>query len=134
MQILILALLMAYPSIGPPGYHLDAKPIVRPAVKALVSRGSQGQIFTVTAYTSHDKGMNGKGITASGLRAKRWHTVAASRGIPFGTRIYFPELGRTVVVQDRGGAIKGNKIDLYVGSRKEALNFGKQQLEGVILE
>ena len=91
-------------------------------------------MFEVTAYMAHDSGMNGKGITASGVRARRWYTVAASRGYPYGTRIHFPALGKTFVVQDRGGAIRGNRIDLFVSSRAEALKFGRKWLEGVVLE
>lgn len=90
-------------------------------------------VFEITAYTAHDRGMNGKGITASGVRARRWHTVAASRSYPFGTRIHIPALGKTFTVEDRGGAIRGNRLDLFVGDRKEALKFGRRKLEGIIL-
>ncbi|MDA8210365.1 MAG: 3D domain-containing protein [Clostridia bacterium] len=78
--------------------------------------------------------MNGRGITASGVRARRWHTIAASRSYPFGTRIHIPALGKTFVVQDRGGAIRGNRLDLFVGDRKEALRFGRRRLVGIVLE
>lgn len=90
-------------------------------------------VFEITAYTAHDRGMNGKGITASGVRAKRLHTVAASRSYPFGTRIHIPAMGKTFTVEDRGGAIRGNRLDLFVGNRKEALKFGRRRLEGIVL-
>ena len=32
-------------------------------------------------------------------------------------------------VEDRGGAIKGNKIDVYFNSHNEALAFGRKQLQ-----
>ena len=34
--------------------------------------------------------------------------------------------GHIYTVEDRGGAIKGNKIDIYVNSHSEALKLGKQ--------
>lgn len=89
--------------------------------------------FVVTAYSAQDKGVNRKGITASGAVARPWYTVAASRGYPFGTRIHLIDLKKTVVVQDRGGSIKGNRLDLFVGSRKEALKFGRKKMEGIVL-
>ena len=32
----------------------------------------------------------------------------------------------TYIVQDRGGAIKGNKIDIFFNTHQEALNFGRR--------
>jgi 3D (Asp-Asp-Asp) domain-containing protein len=90
-------------------------------------------MFEVTAYTACDKGMRGDGITASGARAVPWRTVAASRGYAYGTRIWLKELNRVVVVHDRGGAIRGNRIDLYVEDRQTALKWGRRKLEGVVL-
>jgi 3D (Asp-Asp-Asp) domain-containing protein len=36
-------------------------------------------------------------------------------------------------VQDRGGAITGNKIDIYFSSHQEALNFGRKTVEVTII-
>lgn len=66
------------------------------------------------------------GITASGEKAVEGVTVAADTNIlPFGTKIIIDGLGE-YTVQDRGGAIKGNKIDIYFSSHTEALQFGVQ--------
>jgi 3D (Asp-Asp-Asp) domain-containing protein len=32
-------------------------------------------------------------------------------------------------VEDRGGAIKGKRLDLFFDSHKEALEWGRQQLD-----
>ncbi len=74
------------------------------------------------------------GLTASGERASAWHTVAAGSKYPMGTIIYIPALsekanGGWFVVQDRGGAISNNKLDIFVGSHNEALQFGRKNLE-----
>jgi len=60
----------------------------------------------------HDKGMNGKGITANGEKALDGQTIAADSSIPFGTQIYIPELGKTFTVTDRGGGITGDRLDI----------------------
>ena len=74
------------------------------------------------------------GITSSGAKATEWYTVAAGSGYPIGTVIYIPALadkpnGGWFVVQDRGGAISNNRIDIYMGSHQAAINFGRRNLE-----
>lgn len=65
-------------------------------------------------------------LTASGDRVIPGKTAAAGPNIPFGTRIYVEGLGwRTV--NDRGGAIGPNDIDLAVETQEESIKFGKQQ-------
>ena len=44
---------------------------------------------------------------------------------PFGTKVEIKGMG-TYIVQDRGGAINGNRIDIYFDSHSEALNFGRR--------
>lgn len=70
-------------------------------------------------------------VTASGRYAKANWTVAADTSVlPFGTRIYIN--GYEYEVQDRGGAVKGNRIDIYFDDHQEALNFGVQYAEVMI--
>lgn len=85
--------------------------------------------FTVTAYCPCNK-CCGKtdGITASGTKAMAGRTIAADTSIlPFGTEIYIS--GDRYIVEDTGGAVKGNKIDIFFDNHEEALQFGKQQIE-----
>lgn len=58
------------------------------------------------------------GITASGVKAQVGRTVAAPRGFAFGTRLYIDGIGERIV-EDRGGAIKGNKIDVLCNNHPE---------------
>ena len=53
--------------------------------------------------------------------------IAAPPEIPFGTWITVPGYGRAQV-KDRGGAIKGRKLDLYFSTHKAALQWGRQYL------
>ncbi len=64
-------------------------------------------------------------ITASGAQSTPYTSIAMSSDVPFGTKVFIPEYGLGVV-QDRGGMITKNKLDLMVASRQEALTFGRQ--------
>lgn len=91
-------------------------------------------IFEITAYAPLDpnaiEGMCYEGdpnITASGARVEIGRTVAADTNVlPFGTRVWVQGFGWREV-QDRGGAIKGNKIDVAVQSTSEAYGFGRER-------
>lgn len=64
-------------------------------------------------------------ITASGTVAAAGRTVAADTSVfPFFTELAIN--GQKYVVEDRGGAIRGNRIDIFFSSHQEALVFGKR--------
>ena len=85
------------------------------------------KIFKVTAYCACAKCCGKQtGITASGTRATAGRTVAASGQFSFGTKLLIN--GNVYTVEDRGGAIKGNKIDIYMNSHAEALAWGVKYL------
>ncbi len=75
--------------------------------------------------------MGGTGLTASGARARQGVTVAASRSIPFGSRVVVN--GRTFTVQDRLAARFDSRVDFYFNSHADALAFGKRQIRVTIL-
>lgn len=63
------------------------------------------------------------GVTASGTRATAGRTIAAdTTDLPFGTKVVID--GHTYTVEDVGGAIKGNHIDVYFSSHSKALQWG----------
>ena len=86
------------------------------------------KIYKVTAYCSCSKccGKSASGYTASGTKATAGRTVAAPSNFAFGTKLIIN--GKEYVVEDRGGAIKGNKIDMYVSSHAQALAWGVKYL------
>lgn len=94
--------------------------------------------LNTSAYTASTCGKSpsskGYGKTASGAMAKSWYTVAAGKGYPMGTVIYIPAMknkpnGGWFVVQDRGGAISNNKLDIYMSTYNECIQFGRKNLE-----
>ncbi len=86
-----------------------------------------GATYKITAYCPCAK-CCGKatGRTAAGTRATAGRTVAASSQFAFGTQLNIG--GHVYTVEDRGGAIKGNKIDIFVNSHAEALAWGVRYL------
>lgn len=82
--------------------------------------------FTATGYCPCSK-CCGKtnGITAMGTKATQGKTVAMSSKYAFGTKIEIKGMG-TYTVEDRGGAIQGNKIDIYFNTHSQALSFGRK--------
>lgn len=68
------------------------------------------------------------GITASGKKAKRGTIAADTSVLPMGTVLFVPGYGWGRV-EDRGGAIKGNRLDLFFDSHQEALEWGRQKMK-----
>ncbi|MBR3002070.1 MAG: G5 domain-containing protein [Clostridia bacterium] len=91
------------------------------------SSGKSIGVYKITGYCSCAK-CCGKatGRTASGTVATAGRTVAASGALPYGTKVNIN--GHTYTVEDRGGAIKGNKIDIYFSSHAQALAWGVKYL------
>ena len=92
-----------------------------------------GETYKITAYCSCSK-CCGKttGRTASGTQATAGRTVAAPAKFAFGTKLNIG--GNVYTVEDRGGAIKGNRIDIYVSSHSAALQWGVRYLPVSVVE
>ncbi|GAG99876.1 unnamed protein product, partial [marine sediment metagenome] len=87
--------------------------------------------FTVTAYCPCKIccGKWADGYTASGHKLQAGDKiVAAPMDIPFNTSVEIPGYGYAIVL-DRGGVIKGNKLDVYFNTHQEALEWGVQKLK-----
>ncbi len=95
----------------------------------------RAEVFKATAYCScvkccdKDPSDEWYGITASGKRAK-WGTIAVDRKvIKLGSKLRIDGFPETVFrAEDVGGAIKGNRIDVWFPSHQEALQFGVQNI------
>ena len=95
----------------------------RTATSTTTTSSAGGTTYKITAYCPCAK-CCGKttGRTAAGTKATAGRTVAASSQFAFGTQLNIG--GHIYTVEDRGGAIKGNKIDIFVNSHAEALQWG----------
>ena len=97
--------------------------------RPLSETNSLGQ-FKLTAYCPCSK-CNGKwagGITSTGAKAQANRTIAVDPSvIPYGSKVKIND--KIYVAEDCGGAIKGNRIDIYFASHDEALDFGVQYAE-----
>ena len=82
--------------------------------------------YKVTHYCACTICTWGSGITASGKPVAEGMIASDWRVLPKGTKVYIKR-GDTLVekvVEDRGGAINGNIIDVYVPSHSQALQLG----------
>jgi 3D (Asp-Asp-Asp) domain-containing protein len=73
---------------------------------------------------------------ASGLGTRRGTIAADPRVLPYGTRVYMTGAGSydgEYLVTDAGTAIKGNKIDVWVPTIKEARRFGRKNVKLTVL-
>lgn len=80
----------------------------------------------------------GYGLTASGTYAKVGTVAVDPKVIPLGTKMYIVSTDGKYVygyctAEDTGGAIKGNKVDLFYNTRNECLQFGRRSVNVYIL-
>jgi 3D (Asp-Asp-Asp) domain-containing protein len=83
-------------------------------------------------------GSNANGRTASGNYPQEYHTIAAPSSFAFGSKIYIAEFkdkpnGGVFTVEDRGGAIQDNRIDIFFNSHSDASAFGRHSYTAYIL-
>lgn len=84
-------------------------------------------------------GDRGYGVTASGMKAQRGVVAVDPKVIPLGTKLYIESADGSfvygnAVAGDTGGAIKGNKIDLFMDTRSECMAFGRRKVNVYILD
>ena len=86
--------------------------------------------MSATAYTASCNGCSG--ITATGLNLldnpdKKVISVDPSV-IPLGSKVYVEGYGHAIA-GDTGGAIVGNKIDLFIPEKQDAINWGVRDVK-----
>jgi 3D (Asp-Asp-Asp) domain-containing protein len=101
--------------------------------KTVVATGYTAGIESTGKDASHPE----FGITFSGVKVKRdlYSTVAADLDVfPIGTVLFIPGYGYGVVA-DKGGAIKGNRVDLYYETVEDVYNeWGKKTIDVYVVE
>jgi 3D (Asp-Asp-Asp) domain-containing protein len=103
---------------------------------ASASAESGGREFYVssTAYTASCNGCSGYTATGINLKANPGMKVIAvdPSVIPLGTKVYVEGYGYAVAA-DTGGAIRGNKIDVFFASKSDAYRWGRKTIKVKIL-
>ncbi|MDN7245072.1 3D domain-containing protein [Planococcus shenhongbingii] len=114
-----------------------AKPASKTKTPSRSSAGSVVKEFTVssTAYTASCKGCSG--ITRTGINLKKnpgLKVIAVDpRVIKLGTKVHVEGYGYAIA-GDTGGAIKGNKIDVFIPTKSAALKWGRKNVKIKILK
>ncbi|MFL6518453.1 MAG: LysM peptidoglycan-binding domain-containing protein [Bacillus sp. (in: firmicutes)] len=107
-----------------------------PKVKAASTNNSSSKEITVkaTAYTAFCEGCSGTTAIGIDLRANPNEKVIAvdPTVIPLGSKVYVEGYGEATAA-DTGGAIKGNRIDVFIPAKQDAINFGVKHLKVTIL-
>lgn len=89
----------------------------------------------LTAYEASEVscGEYADGITKTGTRVAAGRTIAVDPNvIPLGSKVVIN--GHTYTAEDIGGKIKGNRIDIYMDTVSECMNFGTRYADAVWLE
>ena len=139
--------LVIYENITRPGreqkIELDRRRIAEP-VNEIVRKGVAQSVLTPNGYVKYKKVIYGEataytwgggasGTTSIGLWPKRGIVAVDPRQIPYYTKLYIPGYGMAIA-GDTGGAIVGNRIDLFMDSLYECYQWGRRDVEIYILE
>ncbi|HWR61948.1 MAG TPA: 3D domain-containing protein, partial [Clostridia bacterium] len=134
--------------------EVAAERIIKAPVNGIIEEGtrttfvsSRGQVtrfvralkMTATAYDAtfescgKHPGDPNYGITYTGLKVRPGIVAVDPKVIPLGTYLYVEGYGEALAA-DKGGAIKGNRIDLYFESPKDVARYGRKTVKVYILD
>jgi N-acetylmuramoyl-L-alanine amidase len=104
------------------------------AAPAAASQSAREMTVSATAYTAYCTGCSGITRTGIDLRSNPNQKVIAvdPNVIPLGSKVWVEGYGEAIA-GDTGGAIKGNKIDVFIPSKDAALNWGRKNVTIKIL-
>jgi 3D (Asp-Asp-Asp) domain-containing protein len=110
--------------VNPSESKLNRLPFISPSMETLGAAAS----FNATAYAL-------RGLTRSGVYVRRGVIAADPRVIPLGSvvQISTPGYCGVYTVHDTGKRIKGQMVDLWVESPREARIFGRRQVKVHVL-
>ena len=139
MRTLIIALALALTvsiteAEAPERSRWEPTPPPRTTVAARVEERDSvatSMTFVATAY-SPECG-TGDGLTASMTPVREGVVAVDPTVIPLGSQVEIVGLG-VFSAEDVGGAIKGNRVDIFMTSRGAALQFGRQEVEVRVVE
>lgn len=92
--------------------------------------------FEITGYSTDDYSINvpkwRDGKTASNKRVRPGFCAADWNVLPKGSVIIIDNFG-ICVIEDKGGAIKGNKIDIFFEDVREAKKWGRRKNQKIVV-
>jgi 3D (Asp-Asp-Asp) domain-containing protein len=111
-----------------------AVPVPAPTPAAAQTNVSKEITVKATAYTASCEGCSG--ITRTGVNLKENPNAKVisvdPSVIPLGSKVLVEGYG-IAIAADTGGAIKGNRIDVYMPNQSDALQFGAKEMTVKIL-
>ena len=89
--------------------------------------------FVVTAYCPCQSCSGKWGYqTSTGVSATEGRTIAVDPTVvPYGSKVIVN--GHEYIAEDCGGAIKGNRLDIFFENHSDTLEFGKQNIECLVI-
>ena len=128
----------AIDKVSGPGYAymLEQKAAEEAKLAAEAKAKEKGRhigIFKTTGYNDSTPAKPRK--TASGVLPQANHTIAADWNVlPKGTKVRIGDSPIIYTVEDKGGSVKGNVIDIFYASSSEAWGHGVQYFDVYIVE
>ena len=117
--------------------YIQNKPAAKEEKKETLDDYEVVKTMTVeaSAFTAYCKGCSGN--TAYGIDLKKNPDIKLiavdPKVIPLGTKVWVEGYG-IAIAGDTGGSIKGEKIDIFVKTKKIAYNWGRKKVEIKILK
>ncbi|MEH6943622.1 LysM peptidoglycan-binding and 3D domain-containing protein [Bacillus sp. JJ722] len=120
-----------------PAAPVQEKPNAKPKQDAPAPAESATKTLTMTATAYSEDCKDCSGVTATGFNLGEnpdAKVIAVDPNvIPLGTKVYVEGYGYATAL-DTGGAIKGNKIDVFIPNESEAKQWGVKQVKVQILD
>ncbi|MGE7838986.1 3D domain-containing protein [Viridibacillus arvi] len=117
-------------------YLTSIKKVSKPKTPSRSDEPSSGRTMyvTATAYTAFCNGCSGKTATGIDLRKNPNIKVIAvdPKVIKLGSKVWVEDYGYAVA-GDTGGAIKGNKIDVFISNKQSVYNWGRKRVKIKVL-
>lgn len=115
---------LALKEVKSPQLEIDAEKVAGRSPAAPSLADDEALDFHATAYCL-------KGRTASGVVAQSGLIAADPRVLPLGTVVHLRSgsYTGTYTVADTGSKIKGRRVDVFVNTHREAIQFGRRQVK-----
>lgn len=118
-------------------YETNKSPVVTPSTKPGSNGDNNAAEGGIATYTMESTAYYGHTITATGSKPVRdpngISTVAVDPSvIPLGSKVYVENYG-VAIAADTGGAIKGNKVDVFLNTYEECISWGRRNVTVTLL-